>query len=174
MNSLILNHPGTRLIDDLQYASEKIGIAFLAINLSSPGNDLQEQLITTVKYAQSGHKVILALDVSGMTLSESLSRALVDVLCNRRMSGVDIGSIDSVAVIASIEDEMAASMLMPLKAICEVFDARDALNPMAIGTTNPSDGSSIGNVLLARYLLGSSDKRTEVSGQSKGGNIPNP
>ena len=102
MNSLILNHSGTRLIDDLHYASEKIGIAFLAINLSSPDHDLQEQLITTVKYAQAGHKAILALDVSGMKLSESLSLALVDVLSNRRMSGVDIGSFDSVAVLSLI------------------------------------------------------------------------
>ncbi len=174
MNSLILNHPGTRLIDDLHYASEKIGIAFLAINLSSPGHDLQEQLITTVDYARAGHKVILALDVSGMTLSESLSCALVDVLSNRRMAGVDIGSIDSVAVIASIENEESTSALIPLKAVCEVFDIRVAINPMAIGKTNPSGGSSIGNVLLARYLLGNVDKRAEVSSQSKVGNIPNP
>lgn len=162
MNSLILNMRGAGTISTLQYASDKIGVHFCCIDLSAVGSALDEQLSQLVKKANEGRKVVLSLDIQSMDITPSLVKSISDVLSTRRMAGVDIGALDSVAVMVPVGLESVTELLKPLIDICSVFDIRSAINPMDTGKSHLFSESGIGNVLLARHLLGHFDKATKL------------
>lgn len=168
MNSLILNMRGMGTISTLNYASEKIGVHFCSIDLSNPEHGLNEQLTQLAINAKEGKKIVLSLDIQSMDITPSLVNSIADVLSTRRMAGVDIGAIDSVAVMVPAGVESVPNLLKPLVDICTVFDIRSSINPMETGKSHLFSQSGIGNVLLARHLLGhfGQDQKRESSNHS--------
>ena len=166
MNSLILNMRGDGTISTLQYASEKIGVHFFSIDLSVLGSGLEEQLTQLKQKADEGHKVVLSLDIQSMTITPSLVSSIADVLSNRRMVGVDITAIDSVVVMLPVGLENVSALLQPLVDICSVFDIKSSINPMESAKSPLFCKSGIGNVLLARHLLGHVDRASKSECQT--------
>lgn len=154
MNSLILNMRGTGTISTFRYASEKIGVHFFSIDLSDVGSELDRQLTQLTQKADDGHKVVLSLDIQSMTITPSLIKSIANVLSSRRMVGIDISAIDSVAVMVPAGLENAPELLKPLIDMCAVFDIKSSINPMETTKNQLFSESGIGNVLLARHLLG--------------------
>jgi 2-phospho-L-lactate transferase/gluconeogenesis factor (CofD/UPF0052 family) len=154
MNLLILNMRGIDTLSTLEYAAEKIGMSFHNIDLHLLRSDLDKHLTYIVQEAKSGKKVVLSLDLMSMEITESLSNSMAYALSNRRMAGVDISDIDSVAIMVPAGYDASHQHLQPLLNVCSVFDIKSTIKPMEDAKTHLFSESGIGNILLARHVLG--------------------
>lgn len=154
MNSLILNMRGMGTLSTLKYAAEKIGVTFYNIDFDLLRNDLDKHLTHIAQEAKIGKKVVLSLDLTSTDITESLSNSMAYALSNKRMAGVDISAIDSVAVMVPVGLDASSQNLKPLIDVCVVFDIKSTIKPMEAGKNHLFSESGIGNVLLARHVLG--------------------
>lgn len=154
MNLLILNMGGMGTLSTLKYAAETIGVTFYNIDIELLRNDLDKHLFYIAQEAKSGKKVVLSLDLMSIDITESLSTSMANALSNKRMAGVDISAIDSVAVMVPVGLDASSQHLKPLIDVCVVFDIKSTIKPMEAGKNQLLSESGIGNVLLARHVLG--------------------